>query len=282
MSDLLTILFLVSLLCLVVGIIRPTIFRRIFKSRANRRTVGLVFIGSSLLLLILVGLTSRTAPSSPSVNQQEPVSYQPIDSWETNDIWAGYLKKGQNFTYISGQWTVPHIRATEDLRTSVAWIGIGGWNSQNLLQIGTLHFKDRYASVYYAFTERYPLEPANIKIPNFKVSPGDKVSASITKKKSGTWLLTIDNLSTNKHFKKTVKFRPDQYTAEWIVEWATPDKYKLVRFKNFSFSKMAFEGETTKLTSNDRLKMIKGKKVLVEPSKLGADGQSFELTYTGD
>lgn len=58
MEDIYTILILISFICLVVGVIKPTFFSRVLKSWATRGRIGLVFGISTFILFVLFGITS--------------------------------------------------------------------------------------------------------------------------------------------------------------------------------------------------------------------------------
>lgn len=81
MDKLFLILFLVSIGCLIIGLIQPKIFSHSFKDKANRKYVGLVFGIATILFFILFGVTvpaeitkSATNTSTPSqiASQAEP------------------------------------------------------------------------------------------------------------------------------------------------------------------------------------------------------------------
>lgn len=78
MSILFVLLFLISILYLIVGLISPKIFSKLFKEKTNRKTVGLAFGGTTVLLFILVGITAPdTIPTSApaqSTNNTEAVA----------------------------------------------------------------------------------------------------------------------------------------------------------------------------------------------------------------
>lgn len=50
-----TLLFLISCVCLVVGLIRPRVFGRLFKGKATRKQIGIVFGVIIFISLVLVG-----------------------------------------------------------------------------------------------------------------------------------------------------------------------------------------------------------------------------------
>ena len=66
MNGLFLFLFLVSIICLIIGLIQPKVFTRFFKTKTNRRFVGTVFGISIILFFILFGVTSGTSTPKKS------------------------------------------------------------------------------------------------------------------------------------------------------------------------------------------------------------------------
>ena len=98
--------------------------------------------------------------------------------------WSGYAaanklsspKKG-SVTAVSGTWIVPTLSPTFDDTYSSLWVGIDGYGSSTVEQIGTEHdFSDGVQSDY-AWFEMYP--GASYLINGFPLSPGDVISASV-------------------------------------------------------------------------------------------------------
>ncbi len=58
MDNLFMALFLLSILGLIIGLIQPQVFSKLFKKKANRKTVGLVFGSAIVLFFILFGVTT--------------------------------------------------------------------------------------------------------------------------------------------------------------------------------------------------------------------------------
>lgn len=65
MDNLFLLLFLASFVCLIVGLVKPAVFSRLFKHKTNRKYVGIVFCMAVVLFLILFGVTSsEIAPTT--------------------------------------------------------------------------------------------------------------------------------------------------------------------------------------------------------------------------
>jgi hypothetical protein len=58
MSDLFVLLLLLSIICLIAGLVKPTWFSKLFKGNATRKKVGFTFLGTTVLFFILLGITA--------------------------------------------------------------------------------------------------------------------------------------------------------------------------------------------------------------------------------
>jgi|GEM_PF-1434860 len=58
MTDLLTLLLLASLICLIVGLIKPTAFSRFIKGEITRKRIGLIFGIAAFVFFVLFGITT--------------------------------------------------------------------------------------------------------------------------------------------------------------------------------------------------------------------------------
>lgn len=68
MNGLFLFLFLVSIVCLIVGFIQPKVFSRFLKDKANRKFVGIVFGITTVLFFVLFGATSsKSTPTTSPV-----------------------------------------------------------------------------------------------------------------------------------------------------------------------------------------------------------------------
>jgi|JI10StandDraft_1071094.scaffolds.fasta_scaffold453552_3 hypothetical protein len=67
MNDLFLFLFFVSFVCLVIGLIKPSIFSRFIKGEITRKRVGLIFGIATILLFILFGATIDTSKNNKAI-----------------------------------------------------------------------------------------------------------------------------------------------------------------------------------------------------------------------
>lgn len=165
--------------------------------------------------------------------------------------WCGstaFAAKGDSVTFVSGQWTVPHIVAPVVGDCIVAnWIGIDGANgdpnlndSYDILQAGTTQLIDYTEHWYgdsndylsFVWFEWYPAPP--IEITNLKVSPGDVmycVICAYSPTEAGIHLLnTTTRLAVS--FTKTAPGSTKLVgnVAEWVIEAPPSANMRLARF----------------------------------------------------
>ncbi len=145
----------------------------------------------------------------------------------TSENWSGYaaatsLIKPAMFsvTQISGTWTVPEVKASKEDTYSSIWVGIDGFSSGTVEQIGTEHDWHNGKQEHYAWFEMFPKYPHELS--GFPVEPGDVISADITYKGNGTFKLVLSNhtkqVTTTVPHSHTVNARAQRSSAEWIVE----------------------------------------------------------------
>lgn len=72
MTDLFVFLLLVSVACLFVGLIKPSLFQKVLKQKATRKGAASIFGISTVLFFVLVGVTGEPPKKVENINQQEP------------------------------------------------------------------------------------------------------------------------------------------------------------------------------------------------------------------
>ncbi|MFT8872911.1 MAG: G1 family glutamic endopeptidase [Sporolactobacillus sp.] len=116
----------------------------------------------------------------------QPAAFRLPSGTEKSSNWAGYAVTGsaRAFTAVSASWSVP---AATGMSGSVGaqWIGIGGYSSADLLQMGTIEELSGRQETTELFWEQLPAAAQDIGT----VPVGSKVTASITPKTADTWLL---------------------------------------------------------------------------------------------
>jgi Peptidase A4 family len=141
-----------------------------------------------------------------------------------SDNWAGYVdhpatRLGGHFDRVAGSWTEPAATCPSGHSSySAVWVGLGGYSSRDdaLEQIGTDADCSHGGTAHYsAWFELLPAAPVDVDI---KLSPGDRLTASVTV--SGRRAtLRLDDVTSGERFSATRRLSSvDVSTAEWIVE----------------------------------------------------------------
>jgi hypothetical protein len=177
------------------------------------------------------------AVTASAAGVKTPVNFE-LGNAHLNGQWSGYAAEtslsnpqANSVTYVSGSWTVPRVTATSANTYSATWVGIDGFNNDTVEQTGTSQDYYNGQPVYYAWWEMFSTiggQPEQ-RITTMTVSPGDKITASVTYETSGTqagdFLLSINDTShANDSF--SIYANPATYqnplpvrsTAEWIME----------------------------------------------------------------
>ena len=145
----------------------------------------------------------------------------------TSTNWSGYAA-ANNFnspatnsvSAVSASWIVPTIKAATGNDYCAIWVGIDGYSSPTVEQIGTEHDFISGVQQNSAWFEMYP--GGSYGISGFPLNPGDVISASVVYSGSSIFTLTLTNDT-----QKVVYTVPTSYTrsttakrnsAEWIVE----------------------------------------------------------------
>ena len=135
--------------------------------------------------------------------------------------WAGYAihRTGLRFRTVTGSWTQPSATCVPGSPSfSSDWVGLGGYStrSQALEQIGTE--VDCSAGGRVVSTAWFELVPSSSHTIHLRVSPGDRVTASVTVVGEAVTVKLTDD-TTGRVFKRTLRSSQiDTSSAEWIVE----------------------------------------------------------------
>jgi micrococcal nuclease len=80
MAELFAFIFLISLVCLVVGLIRPAIFTKLFRDKPKRKQIGVLF--GVLIFISIVGIGASPAPEGSQDIKPESVA----ETVESTDV----------------------------------------------------------------------------------------------------------------------------------------------------------------------------------------------------
>ena len=216
-------------------------------------------------------------------------------SWSSTN-WSGYAVTGSNVTSVQGSWIVPAVTGTRSTTAySSFWVGIDGFNSSTVEQIGTDSDVQRGKPLYYAWYEFYP--QAMVKINAIAVSPGDVISATVTYVTGSTFTVSINDTTTGKSFSTqgTVS-NAARSSAEWIAE-APSSYFGVLPLANFAKVNFGYDSTTVAGTCYATIGGVTGYigsftsavqeitmvnrrgATKASPSPLSTDGTSFSLTW---
>jgi Peptidase A4 family len=135
--------------------------------------------------------------------------------------WSGYADtatKAQTFTKVSGSWTVPSVTCGAEDQITSDWVGLDGFNSSTVEQLGTISWCYRGKPVYYTWYEIYP---NGAHQQSTALKPGDKVTASVTRTGTSYAFKLTDSTTSGNNISvtKTCALATCKDTsAEWISE----------------------------------------------------------------
>ena len=233
----------------------------------------------------VVGISEASHASAPLQEFNNKVS-------STN--WAGYAVTGGTFTDVKGTWTQPAVaKACPSSATYASfWIGIDGYSSNSVEQIGTDSDCSGGHGVYYAWYEMYPA--ASVNIGSLTIHAGDVLTGEV--KVSGTsFTLSLKDATSGKTFSiKKTSSTAKKSSAEWIAEspeicsttctLAKLTDFGTVHFTNCEAATTGGDLPISSFTGNSgphQITMYNSAetKVRASPSSLGSNGETFSVTW---
>ncbi len=215
----------------------------------------------------------KFTPHAPMVRVYGPEGV-PVRGAHNESIsgnWSGYAVSSGTYTSASFQWTIPtvtYINYPDNLEgsfeSSSTWVGIGGFNSNDLIQLGTEQFIESNGStVYRAWTEVLPQSefiltsgctPAGLS--SCPVSPGDAMTASLTctsnctaNNANTTWTLVMADTTKGWNYSAPFTYASCLCSAEWIQEAPTYDEIvALPNYGQLSFANATVNGASPNLS----------------------------------
>ncbi len=177
-------------------------------------------LGAIIALGIGIAALSATPVAANRIEHGRPVHSLSVDArgtaYSTN--WSGYAayQNGASFSDAKANWIQPAATCAQT-KTQYAsfWVGLDGYNSSSVEQIGTDSDCRRGHGAYYAWYEMYPAPPVNLSM---AIRPGDAMSAEVSVTGS-TFTLTIVNTTTGATFTTQQTSTSAALTsAEWVAE----------------------------------------------------------------
>jgi len=156
--------------------------------------------------VVLSGLGAVAIPLFKDTATSTPSTIYTIHTLHgTSADWAGYvvattLNSPQNnaITDVKGSWIVPTVSGSVTPNAfSASWIGIDGYASNTVEQIGTDANVNNGVAVYAAWYEMFPKPPVYL---NMTISAGDTISAEVNYLGMGKFRLSITDVTTGETF----------------------------------------------------------------------------------
>jgi hypothetical protein len=250
----------------------------------------------SLFVTLVLGAAASPLPAL-QIELAPRIHWGRSDSKWLSTNWSGYAVTGSagSVSDVNGSWKVPAIVGSCPTASQYSsfWVGIDGFSSNTVEQIGTDSDCQNGRAVYYAWYEFYP--SPSYTISGFTVKPGDTISAEV---KYSNNRFTVSIVDGSKSYTTSATVRSAQRSSgEWIAEAPSSSRGVLPLA---DFGTVYFGSDNTKVTATcyatvagatkavglfgssvQEITMVtsSGKAVKAQPSSLSTDGTSFSVAW---
>jgi hypothetical protein len=210
--------------------------------------------------------------------------------------WGGYALTGAPGTFndVKGSWIVPAVTCSGGNQYSSYWVGIDGYDSKTVEQVGTSSDCVGSTPRYYAW---YQLYPHNSQTLMLTIHPGDVISARMQYERKNTFTVYLTDVTTGQSVMASdVLTKAARASAEWIFEASSSNgvqslanfgsvsfgqTYTGVSDTNFAFVNRLFTpiGNTPGVSVHSITLVTSGGVTKATPSALTPDGSSFTGTW---
>jgi hypothetical protein len=222
--------------------------------------------------------------------------------------WAGYADTNDTFNSVSSSWTEPTVNCANSNSglngllslpsllggpgaASAFWVGLDGYNSTSVEQLGTDSDCDSGTPSYYAWYEMYP-NPSVTLPSQYPVQPGDHMTALVSANSAGTsFTLMIKDATAGWNFSTTQTGSGfARSSAEVIAEAPSScsllfcSEVPLADFGRINYSGSSVinsagtKGSLATFAAN-QITMSDNGTTLATPSALSSDGSSFSVAW---
>ncbi|MGC9260506.1 MAG: G1 family glutamic endopeptidase [Phycisphaerae bacterium] len=206
----------------------------------------------------------------------------------TSSNWAGYAdvatSASESFSSVSGQWTVPTVTGSSfgSGSYSAFWVGLDGYSSSTVEQIGIGADVIGGRAEYYAWYEMYPSDAYEIPL---NITAGNAITASVSYVGNNKYDLLIDDLSTHRSYSTVqVSAAGQRSSAEWIAEAPSSSSgvLPLANFGTVTFSNAAatMDGSAGSISSFSAvaINLVSSSRLKATTSALNSAGTSFSVS----
>ena len=203
--------------------------------RLMKRGLRLEELEGRLTLSVVPGLP--TAAAFPPIGhgqaaaQTAKVNATIAPTATLSSNWSGYAvaAAANSVSNVAGTWAVPTASTSTNGYSSV-WVGIDGYSSSTVEQVGTDSNVVNGKATYYAWYEMYPSD--SVTISSIAVKAGDSITASVAYVNNQFVLTITDNSDHQSYTKSFAASGESRSSAEWIVE-APSSNYGVLPLANF-------------------------------------------------
>ncbi len=167
-------------------------------------------------------LSSASPNPHSGANTTTSSSHLPIDATSSN--WAGIIQAGSHEKSVKATWTVPQIAGARPGSAVAEWVGLGGMQKGELIQIGTITTANSTGQgATTVFWEELPASATQTA----SIPAGTTVTASITPAGQRAWRLQLFAKGQSKPLiNKVIALSARQAasvetSADWITEAPT-------------------------------------------------------------
>jgi Peptidase A4 family len=109
----------------------------------------------------------------------------------SSNNWSGFATYGDHFRFVSATYTIPSLNCavSPDGSFDSEWVGLDGYTSSTVEQVGNFAECSGGTPSYFAFYEMYPSDSVSFS----GVNPGDSITASVYFNGSQWELTLVDN-----------------------------------------------------------------------------------------
>jgi hypothetical protein len=185
--------------------------------------------------------------------------------------WSGYAASGTGFHKVTAHWTEPSVTCNSRKDLFAPWVGIDGYGTSTVEQTGVATDCSTGHPVYQGWYEMYPAAPVYYNNP---VSPGDKITATVTRNGTTYVLKLVD---VTKGWTKTTRktMAATNASAEVIMESPTG---AYPNFGSVHFTGAKVDGGTLGATHPDALDASNSHGFEDHTTAL-VNGTSFSINY---
>jgi Peptidase A4 family len=233
--------------------------------------------------------------------------------------WSGYADTNDTYNSVASSWTEPTVNCsssgglgglglsglgsltslgglTDSLlggpdAAAAFWVGLDGYNSTSVEQLGTDSDCDSGAPTYYAWYEMYP-NPSVQLSSSYPVQPGDKLTALVSANSAGTsFTLEIKDATAGWTFSTTqagsgfarssaevIAEAPSSCTVLFCSEVPLADFGQVSYTGSQVINNSGTKGTLSTFPANE-ITMADNGTTEATPSSLSTDGSSFSVTW---